>query len=190
MAKKALKKKSAMAPDDGNKATMVVTVFDGTRQPIQGGEFRIRILDGFQNMLFDNYAPGPAKVFRLPYRDNLQDNCTVLVTADEHVDAGFTPLKLSTAAVALVDLMLLPDSTTFQFLAWDDLKEADSTVASFIGLGCSDTEAQAHYDYLRQSKPPALASLLNLTTAMKAIQLPSRTPLDYFKSILWDESLA
>jgi hypothetical protein len=25
---------------------------------------------------------------------------------------------------------------------------------------------------------------------MKSIQLPSKTPLDYFKSILWDESLA
>jgi hypothetical protein len=178
MAKRALKKKSAQAPDDGNKSTMVVTVYDGTRQPIQGREFRIRILDGFQNMLFDDYEPGPAKVFRLPYRDNLRDNCTVLVTADDHVDAGFTPVKLSTAAVAMVDLMLLPDNATFQFVAWDALKEADSTVASFIGLGSSDAEAEAHYDNLRQSKPPALASLLNLTTAMKAIQLPSKTPLD------------
>jgi hypothetical protein len=35
-----------------------------------------------------------------------------------------------------------------------------------------------------------LASLLNLATAMKAIQLPNNTPLDYFKEILWDESLA
>jgi hypothetical protein len=43
---------------------------------------------------------------------------------------------------------------------------------------------------LRQNKPPALASLLNLVTAMKTIQLPSKTPLDYFKEILWDDSLA
>ena len=37
---------------------------------------------------------------------------------------------------------------------------------------------------------PVLASLLNLATAMKAIQLPSKTPLDYFKEIEWDTSLA
>jgi len=41
-----------------------------------------------------------------------------------------------------------------------------------------------------KDKSAALPSLLNLVTAMKSIQLPSKTPLDYFKSILWDESLA
>ena len=59
-----------------------------------------------------------------------------------------------------------------------------------IGPDRQDAEAQAHYENLQQAKPAALASLLNLTTAMKAIQLPSKTPLDYFKEILWDESLA
>jgi hypothetical protein len=42
----------------------------------------------------------------------------------------------------------------------------------------------------RDTKLPALASQLNLATAMKAIQLPSKTPLDYFKEIFWDDSLA
>ncbi len=63
-------------------------------------------------------------------------------------------------------------------------------MAEFISLGSTDAEAQAHYQNLQQAKPAALASLLNLTTAMKAIQLPSKTLLDYFKEILWDESLA
>jgi hypothetical protein len=63
-------------------------------------------------------------------------------------------------------------------------------ISNFISLGSSDAEAQAHYDNVRQTIPPALASLLNLATAMKAIQLPNKTPLDYFKEILWDESLA
>lgn len=189
MARKA-PKKAVQTSADSTKATMVVTLYDGTRQPIQGQRFRIRILDGFQNMLFDNDKPAPTTIFRLPYRDNLQDNCTVLTTADGYVDAGFTPVKLSLLAVAMVDLMLLPDDATFQFLSWDGVKTVDSVAANFISLGSSDADAQTHYQHLRNNKPAALASLLNLVTAMKAIQLPSGTPLDYFKMILWDDSLA
>ena len=161
MAKRTAKKKPALPTANDNEATMVVTLYDGTRQPIQGGDFLIRILDGFQNMLFADYKTAPTTVFRLPYRDNLQDNCTVLATGNGHVDAGFTPVKLSTAAIAMVDLMLLPDKATFDFLQWGALKDADSTVASFISLGSSDAQAQGHYDDLRKNKPAALASLLN-----------------------------
>jgi hypothetical protein len=171
-------------------ATMVVSLYDGTREPIQGKDFLIRIFDGFQNQLFDKERTAPTTVFRLPYRDNLQDNCTVLASGDGYVDAGFTPVKLSLKAVAMVDLMLLADKADFKFQTWDALKTSDSVISKFIALGSSDAVAEEHYDNLRQTKPAALASLLNLTTAMKAIQLPSKTPLDYFKEILWGESLA
>ncbi len=184
---KAKPKEFASKPDQ---ATMVVTLYDGTRQQIEGKSFLVRIFDGFQNQLFADYRESPTTVFHLPYRDNLQDNCTVLASGDGSVDAGFTPVKLSLKAVAMVDLMLLPDDADFKFLDWDELKEQDAIASSFIAVGSSDAEAQTHYEELRRSKPAALASLLNLITAMKAIQLPSRTPLDYFKRILWDESLA
>ncbi len=172
------------------KATMVVTLFDGTRAPIQGKDFLIRIFDGFQNQLFDNFKPAPTTVFRLPFRDNLQDNCRVLASGEGHVDAGFMPVKVSPKAVAMVDLMLLEDEADFKFHAWEDVKDIDPVVAAFIAVGSADSEAKQHYDDLRTNKPAALASLLNLTTAMKAVQLPSKTPLDYFKEILWDDSLA
>jgi hypothetical protein len=184
------KKTAISTTGDQPVATMVVTLYDGTRQPIEGKDFLIRIFDGFQNQLFDKFKPAPTTVFHLPYRDNLQDNCTVLASGDGYVDAGFTPVKLSLKAVASVDLMLLEDNADFEFLTWDALKTADAVVSGFISIGSSEADARTHYDDLRQNKPPALASLLNLVTAMKAIQLPSQTPLDYFKEILWDESLA
>jgi hypothetical protein len=99
-------------------------------------------------------------------------------------------VKLSLKAVAMVDLMLLEDTADFKFQTWIALKNSNPVISNFISVGSSDEEAKAHYDTLRQSKPAALASLLNLATAMKAIQLPNKTPLDYFKDILWDESLA
>jgi hypothetical protein len=35
-----------------------------------------------------------------------------------------------------------------------------------------------------------LACLLNITTAMEQIHLPSGTPLDYFQELVWDDSMA
>ena len=184
------KSKKTAASVAADQATMVVTLYDGTREPIQGKDFLIRIFDGFQNQLFDKERTAPATVFRLPYRDNLQDNCTVLASGDGYVDAGFTPVKLSLKAVAMVDLMLLEDKADFKFQTWDALKTSNPVISKFIALGSSDAVAEEHYDNLRQTKPAALASLLNLATAMETTQLPNKTPLDYFEEILWDESLA
>ena len=67
MANKKAKKKAAaraaVAPAD--KATMVVTLYDGTREPIEDQDFLIRIFDGFQNQLFDDFKPAPTTVFSL-----------------------------------------------------------------------------------------------------------------------------
>ena len=184
------KKTGARAAAIADQATMVVTLYDGTRQSIQDKDFLIRIFDSFQNQLFDKERPAPTTVFKLPFHDNLQDNCIVLASGKGYVDAGFSPVKLSPKAVAMVDLMLLEDNADFKFQTWAALKNSDPMISNFISVGSSDAEAKAHYDNVRQTMPPALASLLNLATAMKAIQLPNKTPLDYFKEILWDESLA
>jgi len=172
------------------KATMVITLYDGTRQQIQKGDFLIRIFDGFQNQLFADDRPAPTTVFKLPFKDNLQDNCRVLVSADGFSGSGFTPIPLSLKAVSMVDLMLIPHGADFKFQSWADVKVSDPVISTFLSIGSTDAQARAHYDDLRQAKPKALASLLNLATAMEAIQLPSKTPLDYFKEILWDESMA
>jgi len=190
MPKPRSKKPAFRASTTGDQATMVVTLYDGTREPIRGKDFWIRIFDGFQNQLFDKERTSPTTVFRLPYRDNLQDNCTVLASGRGYVDAGFTPVKLSLKAVAMLDLMLLEDKANFKFVTWDALKTSDPVIFDFLSVGSASSDARANYDRLRQSKLAALASLLNLATAMKAIQLPSKTPLDYFKQILWDDSLA
>ena len=89
------KKTGARAAATADQATMVVTLYDGTRQSIQDKDFLIRIFDGFQNQLFDKERPAPTTVFKLPFHDNLQDNCIVLASGNGYVDAGFSPVKLS-----------------------------------------------------------------------------------------------
>jgi hypothetical protein len=51
---------------------MVVTVYDGTRQRSKGKDSLIRIFDGVQNQLFDNFNPAPTPVFNLPARQRIQ----------------------------------------------------------------------------------------------------------------------
>jgi hypothetical protein len=182
--------RKASAQPKSDTASLMVSLFDGSRQPINDQKFLIRLFDGFQNKVFDDYKQGPSVLFNLPFHNNLQDNYTVLATADGYVDAGFTPVKLSTGVVASCDLMLLEDDAAFRFCKWEVLKASDPTSAAFISLSSSDADAEERYDDLLENKPAALASLLNLITAMKEIHLPSKTPLDYFKSILWDDSLA
>src|SRR2546426_9476246 len=137
------KTKTARAAAPADEAAMVVTLYDGTRQPIEGKDFLIRIFDGFQNQLFDKERAAPTTVFHLPYRDNLQDNCIVLASGKGHVDAGFTPVKLSLKAVASVDLMLLPDKANFKFVTWDGLKTTAPVISDFFSTGSSDPEARA-----------------------------------------------
>src|SRR5713226_10086332 len=158
MVTKKAKKSVAQAPIPADKATMVVTLYDGTREPIEGQDFLIRIFDGFQNQLFNDFKPAPTTVFSLPFHDNLQDNCIVIATVKGHVDAGFSPVTLSNGAVATVDLMLLEDKADFKFQTWAAVGRNDPVIATFISVGGTGADAQTHYDDLRETKPAALAS--------------------------------
>ena len=60
----------------------------------------------------------------------------------------------------------------------------------FIASDISDAKGRDRYEELIEEKPKALASLLNLTTAMKQIFLAQGTPLDYLKEVIWDDTLA
>ena len=118
------------------------------------------------------------------------DNYTVLVTCDGYRDAGFFPVKVSPDAPSRVDLMLVPKRARYRFPSWDELKADHQRFADFLNCERDVGTARTRYDELRQSREPALASLLNLTAAMSGIHLPVGTPLDYFRQIEWEASLA
>jgi hypothetical protein len=181
----------AKKQEDG-KATIALTIFDGTRElfPLTRKGVLLRVRDGQQTLRYEDYVKTSTVSIRVPFSNNFVDNYTVLVTADGYRDAGFFPLKVSLTHELPVDLMLVPKKATYQFLPWDDLKAQYPLAAKFFACAGRENEAKGHYEELRQNKPAALASLLNLTAAMSTIQLPRGTPLDYFKRIEWDSSLA
>lgn len=187
----AKRKKAALGAAESDIAALTVNVYDGTRDPLSDTiKVLIRIRDGGQKEIFNVFRKAPSRTFQVPFYDNLNDRYTVLVSCDGYRDAGFFPVKVSQTLPQTVNLMLVPRNADFKFLEWDTLKQKYPAISTFLSCGLTAGEAKAKYVALRRDKPAALSSLLNLTAAMSTIYLPEKTPLDYFKEILWDESLA
>jgi len=169
----------------------MVSVFDGTRQPIPKKiGLIIRIIDGNQNQVSAASHEGPSILFRdLPFYDNFGDNYTVIVSADGYIQAGFTPVKLSAGTVQHIDLMLLPRDGNFNFSAarWETLQATSSRQFQVLSHGAeNDLRARDRYTALMEDRPASLAALLNIATASADIHLPSGTPMTYVKALDWD----
>jgi hypothetical protein len=170
-----------------------VNVFDGSRQPIANDvELLITITDGSNKQLVrDNYRTG--QTFALPFYNNLFDNYTVVVYADGYTQAGFTPVKCSPQTPQTVEIMLLKTDAMFNFsqAGWDSLSAVNPLLFGILAHGSpSPGAARDRYEQLMETRGPALACLLNITTAMTAINLPFGNPLTYFKELIWDNSMA
>jgi hypothetical protein len=161
-----------------------IRIFDGSRQLFAAkASFLITITDGNRTQHVRTYFDSNDLTFSLPFFDNFGDNYTVLVYADGHKQAGFTPIKLSDEYDSTLDLMLVPNDPGFNFAG---ARFADAIKSyPFIAAGRSQADGQAHYDALVESEKP-LACLLNLCEAMSQIHLPQGSPLDYIKEIRWD----
>jgi hypothetical protein len=181
---------SAAAGMTPTTSTLLINVFDGTRQPFPDGvDILYRIMDGNQKQLPPIERKNPSlRAEGLTFFDNFGDNYTVNVSSDGFQDAGFTPVKLSPKIANRIDLMLIPKNPGLNFAAapWDTIK----TALPFLASGVSDADGRTRYETLMEDKPKSLAALLNITTAMGQIFLPQGTPLDYLKQIKWGDSLA
>lgn len=179
-------------PNTGN---LMVNVFDGTRQPIaEGVQLLVRVRDGNQNELVSDFYKKPNILFNgLPFYDNFGDNYTVVVSSDGYVQAGLTPIKIAPNTTQSIDLMLLPEAGSFNFrdALWPALQQKHPGFAALLAKGAADdAAAQARYTGLMEGHPASLASFFNLVTAMRDIDLPVGTPLDYIKEVVWDDTFA
>ena len=179
-----------MPANSETKAVIRIGVYDGTRQPMpEGVQILCRVRDGNQVERISRFFKKPILIAKVPFFDNFGDLYTVIVSSKNCQDAGFTPVKVSPFQDSVVDLMLLPKKGSVKFQSWDTIGQSHPAIQSFLSVGVSNQQAKSRFEALRQKKSPSLAALLNLATAMGQIQLPSRTPLDYYKDLLWDDSM-
>ncbi len=174
------------------KAGMMVSIFDGTREPMRPGvEILYRILDGNQKPIVTKSVSKPALyVPKLPFYGNFGDNYTVIAFAEDYLQAGFFPVKVSQGVLATVDLMLIPQDAKYNFGSdsWDELLQTRPLYFNLLSAGAPAGPAQSRYEDLMSQRPGSLASFFNLAAAMEQIHLPVGTPLDYLKQLKWDES--
>ena len=175
----------------------MVNVFDGTRQPLTTNkQILIRIIDGNQKEQSADFHNGPSVEFTgLPIFDNFGDNYTVIVSASGFLDAGFTPVKVRAGTVQVVDLMLLPRNSAYNFAAarWATLRQAFPKLFELVTNDLDDlSAAQDRYESMIETpaQQPVLACLLNLTTAMSTIDMPTGKALDYFQRLIFDDTMA
>lgn len=175
-------------------SSVTVNVFDGARQPFPPGlDILLTLRNGNQKTVFREFVGGPGVTVKdLPFFDNFGDNYAVIASASGHKQAGTHPVKITPRATAVVDLMLLGNDASFNFgmARLDRLKQTHPRFAELLAAGAeSDAAAEDRYSDLMEQRPAALACVLNLVTAMSQINLPIGNPLDYFRELIWDDTM-
>ncbi len=157
---------------------ILVNIVNGQRTPFDAAtRLLVTATDGQQKTLFRTFVN--ANTIRIPgleVRDNLADRYTILVSAKDHSDAGFTPVVLKANSQQVVALMMMRREADFVF-------EDFATIGALINLqtiqgGRTLEEAEPLYERLRQHDKPALACLLNIATALGQITLAPASGLD------------
>jgi len=175
-----------------NSCSITVNVFSGKREPVEKGvNVLFTIRDGNQKEVYAKFKKTASLTLtNLPFFNNFGDSYTVLASADDYQQAGFTPVQVTPQKPATVDLMLAPKDATFDFheARWDLLIK-NPTYARLLTAGKPANAAQNRYSDLLENHKPVLACLFNLVTAMSEIHLPSGSPTDFLRELIWDDTM-
>ncbi|HWC96710.1 MAG TPA: hypothetical protein VG456_08170 [Candidatus Sulfopaludibacter sp.] len=177
--------------------TLNVNLFSGARTalPAEANPL-LTIRDGNQQPLVlpnNGYVDQSSiNITGLPFFDNFGDNYAVVASANGYQQAGFYPVTTSPNVPATVDIMLVGKFANFSFKSaiWKKLKQNYPAYAGLLAAGAADdASAGDRYSQLMEQRSEVLACYFNLVTAMSQIQLPVKTPLDYIKELIWDDSM-
>jgi hypothetical protein len=174
-----------------------VNLFSGARTALPPAtEALLTVRDGNQQTvpLPNNgyFNESSIRIGGLPFFDNFGDNYAVVASADGYQQAGFYPVAVNPVNPAVVDIMLLKQDATCNFrnATWDRLNQRYPVYAALLRAGAADNASAAdRYSQLMEDRPQVLACYFNLVTAMSQIQLPVKTPLDYIRELIWDDTM-
>lgn len=170
-----------------------IGLFSGTRKQFPSGEkVLLTVRDGNQQQVFRDYINKPNfKLTGLPFHNNFGDNYTVVAWAKGYAQAGFTPVKITPAMPANLDLMLVRENASFNFkeAPWGVIRK-NPRYATLLTAGSASLEAaRARYTDVLENRSSALACFFNLVTAMAEIHLASGSPIDYIREVMWDQTM-
>ena len=132
----------------------------------------------------------PVLQISLPFHNGPGDDYNIVVQVDGYRNAGGF-VHADPKVHPTLNLLMIPSNATLSFPPWAELKVQFPAAAGLIAATVSDGQAESRYLALGQQKPLSLASLLNLSAAMNDLGLGGgKTPVDFIRQIIWDDSLA
>ncbi len=171
--------------DTGN---IVIRVANGRRQPIDAGtRLLVTAMDGHQKVATRTFVErSEITLSGLNVQDGPADDYTVLVSAKAHTDAGFMPVRVKPNGSEVIHLMMIRRDASYAFAPFSAITERPA-LHDFLG-GDAPDRAEAVYESLKTDNPPALACLLNITTALEQMTLVradgvTEKPLPSFKAL-------
>lgn len=188
------KKKSASKRPTTNSSSAEIRVrlFDGTRKPLKAQrQYLLRLLDGQHEQLVARDLRGAERTFEVPFHDNFLDAYSVLVSAHHCADAGFFPVTVSPGVPALTDVMLISNPPQFDFenADWDRISTSWPQASKALAFGTGAEQARRRYDALLHT-PERAAAFWNIVTAMRDVDLPQGSVLQYLREVSWDAPFA
>ena len=184
----------ARTPVDRTQASLMLSVVDGTRQPIPNDrEFLVRVFDGRQAKVHQGSHQGPHVFFRLPFTDGPANGHGITVSAKGFSDAGFFPVRLDPARLAAVSVMLLPRRGGFSFgpALWSTLGDTRKELIKLLSSGAeSEAAGRDRYEMLIEQRTLSAVCLWNILTASRQLLLPGGSVADHIRQLFWDTSMA
>lgn len=165
-----------------------IDLVDGARRPFAAGTSVVFRKVDSANRIETSEVQYSSYVFaNLPFHDNFQDTYYVSAVADGFRQAGYGPVQVAEGKQTIVKLMLVPDDPQPGFSDWSIVRARFPVLTAGAA---NDAEAKARYQGFCTTHQESVAALLNITTGMSEITLPSgKTALDYLAEINWDTSL-
>ncbi|HSU32126.1 MAG TPA: hypothetical protein VLJ11_12915 [Bryobacteraceae bacterium] len=170
-----------------DQASAMVSIYDCAKRPL-AKQVLLRVRNDSSSEHISKYADGPDINVVVPFHNGPHDEYTVVVSADGYRDTGYC-FRADPRVRAQVHLLMVPKDHRYEFLDWEDLGLKFPQIAAFLSVGTDSISAKSRYVALQENNPQALACLLNITTAMAAINLAGRSPLSFFRAICWDATM-
>jgi hypothetical protein len=171
-------------------AKLMINLYNGRRLPLEGPVL-LTIFDGNQKLLPRRECNGPRIQVELEYHEGPADNHRIIASKSGHRDAGFFPVKVEPDAVVNLDLMLIPKDGAFEFAQakWANMPPNEALFGLIKSGSESETAAKARYEQLMEDKNFVLGALLNLMSGIQTIPLGAGNPLQFYKELIWDDSM-
>lgn len=168
---------------------VTLAFYDGSGQEMNA-EFDVLV--GIKNGIDidqSRWLKGPVISLNLEFHNGPGDRYTITVWTKGYRGTGDF-VRADPAKHHIIKMLLIPSDEKLAFCSWTTLISKHPAASKFLGISPDGVSGEERYIELQRTKPAALASFLNLISALSDIDLGGKTPLDFLKMVTYDDTFA